>query len=134
MYVVPGTIAAGCLVMLMRFEHRMASVEMDVKAAKQKLNAETDTLTKGLAAIHERVQMVDPPLARTASIVSGANATTRSKVLKMHRLGGSPEQIATVLHLPKGEVTLLLKVHQIVMQAIEQPRAGLEMASAEEKA
>ena len=52
------------------------------------------------------------------------NGTVRSKVLKMHRLGQPPERIAENLRVPKGEVDLLVKVHQIVMRPYEQAPAG----------
>jgi hypothetical protein len=51
------------------------------------------------------------------------NGTIRSKVLKMHRLGQQTERIADNLRVPKGEVDLLVKVHQIVMQPYEQTSA-----------
>jgi hypothetical protein len=44
------------------------------------------------------------------------NSALRSRVLKMHRLGQSPERIAGSLRLPLGEVDLLVKVHRIVMR------------------
>ncbi len=48
------------------------------------------------------------------------NNTLRSKVLKMHRLGQSPDRIAGALRVPKGEVDLLVKVHKIVMRPYEE--------------
>jgi hypothetical protein len=54
--------------------------------------------------------------AASAAGTSGVNSTLRSKVLKMHRLGQSPERIAGSLRLPQGEVDLLVKVHSIVMR------------------
>jgi len=135
MYVVPGTIAAGCLLMLLRFERRMSAFETHFSGAKDSLKSQAEELAKKLSGIYEAPPTsatAEPrPAAQPASVA--LNATTRSKVLKMHRLGGTPEQIATALNTPKGEVMLLLKVHQIVMQAIEQPRSGLETAGAEEK-
>ena len=50
---------------------------------------------------------------------NGVNNTLRSKVLKMHRLGQSPDRIAGALRVPKGEVDLLVKVHKIVMRPYE---------------
>ena len=52
------------------------------------------------------------------------SGTVRSKVLKMHRLGQQTERIADSLRVPKGEVDLLVKVHQIVMRPYEQRPAG----------
>ena len=57
------------------------------------------------------------PAAATGNSV---NNTLRSKVLKMHRLGQSPDRIAGALRVPKGEVDLLVKVHKIVMRPYEE--------------
>ena len=51
------------------------------------------------------------------------NGTTRSKVLKMHRLGQPADRIADSLKVPKGEVDLLVMVHRIVMRPYEQTPA-----------
>jgi hypothetical protein len=45
----------------------------------------------------------------------GMNLTRRSKALRLHRTGASPEQIANSLEVPRQEVDLLLKVHAIVL-------------------
>lgn len=51
---------------------------------------------------------------------NGLNNTLRSKVLKLHRLGQSPDRIAGSLRVPRGEVDLLVKVHKIVMRPYEE--------------
>jgi len=55
----------------------------------------------------------------------GLNLTTRSQVLRLHRRGETPEQIARFLTVPRQEVDLLLKVHRIVLASMEvqTPRA-----------
>ena len=60
------------------------------------------------------------PSGMTAAATGNSvNNTLRSKVLKMHRLGQSPDRIAGALRVPKGEVDLLVKVHKIVMRPYE---------------
>ena len=53
---------------------------------------------------------------------SGLSTTLRSKALKMHRMGQPMDRIAENLRVPKGEVELLVKVHQIVMRPYEDGR------------
>jgi hypothetical protein len=43
------------------------------------------------------------------------NLTRRSQALRLRRKGDSPEQIAETLNMPRQEVSLLLKVHEIVL-------------------
>ena len=63
---------------------------------------------------------------------SDANVTRR-KVLKMHRLGSSVEQIAKALRLSKGEVMLLLKVHTIILRPVERTAGGRDTLAIEQK-
>jgi hypothetical protein len=86
------------------------------------LQAESARLSAEIAELKTKVQEMEET---GHSVVSGAMAaaptngvgnTLRSKVLKMHRLGQSPERIAGSLRLPQGEVDLLVKVHRIVMR------------------
>jgi hypothetical protein len=46
------------------------------------------------------------------------NLSKRTQALRMHRRGDSAEQIAAALEIPRQEVDLLLKVHQIVISNI----------------
>ncbi len=45
------------------------------------------------------------------------NLSRRSQALRLHRKGESPTQIARALDLPRQEVDLLLKVHEIVLSS-----------------
>jgi DNA-binding NarL/FixJ family response regulator len=45
----------------------------------------------------------------------GLNLTKRTQVLRMHRKGDPPDQIAKSLEVPQQEVDLLIKVHRIVI-------------------
>lgn len=48
----------------------------------------------------------------------GLNLSTRSQALRMHRRGDEPELIAAALDVPRQEIELLVKVHQIVMSTV----------------
>jgi DNA-binding NarL/FixJ family response regulator len=45
----------------------------------------------------------------------GMNLTRRSHALRLHRKGNTPAQIAAALEVPRQEVELLLKVHELVL-------------------
>src|SRR5712692_3000267 len=64
-----------------------------------------------LREVEERSGTVLTPVPK-----SGLNFSKRSQALRMHRRGDTAEQIALALGLPRNEVTLLLKVHRIVLQ------------------
>jgi hypothetical protein len=94
------------------------------------LQQETARLAAEIAELKNQILELELPdnslvqgaVAQGAAVSSGNSANTmlRSKVLKMHRLGQSPDRIAGALRVPKGEVDLLVKVHQIVMRPYEE--------------
>jgi hypothetical protein len=43
------------------------------------------------------------------------NVTRRSQALRLHRKGDSPERISAALEVPRQEIDLLIKVHQLVL-------------------
>jgi hypothetical protein len=85
-------------------------------------------LGAGISGLQLRIEELEMGGGPTGQIPTGKlaslNGTVRSKVLKMHRLGKPIERIADSLRVPKGEVDLLVKVHQIVMQPYEQASGG----------
>jgi hypothetical protein len=46
------------------------------------------------------------------------NVTRRSQALRLHRKGDSAERIAEMLAVPRQEIDLLLKVHQLVLNTL----------------
>jgi hypothetical protein len=106
--------------------------ELRARAGKQEttLQAETARLSGEIAELKGQIlelEQTDNSLAQGAAASgaaaptgSGVNNTLRSKVLKMHRLGQTPDRIAGTLRVPKGEVDLLVKVHRIVMRPYEE--------------
>jgi hypothetical protein len=78
------------------------------------LRAELDAQGALIRDMQEHSGMLVPP----APTASGLNLNKRGQVLQMHRRGQSADQIATTLGLPRTEVDLLLKVHQIVLAQV----------------
>ena len=93
---------------------RAAKCEATLQAETVRWSAEIADLKTKLETLEEPGQSLLP--SGPAAATNGVNSTLRSKVLKMHRLGQSPERIAGSLRLPQGEVDLLVKVHRIVMR------------------
>ena len=60
----------------------------------------------------------DNPTVSPARLRPGMNLSRRSQVLRLYRRGETPEQIASALAAPAGEVRLLLKVHRILTEQV----------------
>jgi hypothetical protein len=110
---------------------RAAKHEAALQSETTRLSAEITELKTKIESLEEPGQSLLP--AGTAGAANGVNSTLRSKVLKMHRLGQSPERIAGSLRLPQGEVDLLVKVHRIVMRPYQDVQLAPAAAEPMEK-
>jgi hypothetical protein len=119
LYVLPVTVAAGTLALFFRVLGRMKHIETRLSSTEKDLRRETAMLSNRLTSLEKEAETTPNDRAKALTPSAGANATTRAKALKMHRLGQSAEQIASTLRLPRGDVILLLKVHGIVLRTFE---------------
>jgi hypothetical protein len=95
--------------------------EKTLETETARLSAEITELKGQILELEQADNSLSSATASGSVAVTGnsVNNTLRSKVLKMHRLGQSPDRIAGALRVPKGEVDLLVKVHKIVMRPYE---------------
>ena len=78
----------------------------------QELACRVETLS---ARIRDLECSPAPAAVVPAAPRAGMNLNKRSQVLRLHRQGKFPDQIASNLDLPRQEVDLLIKVHRIIM-------------------
>jgi hypothetical protein len=88
-------------------EGRTAECEKALAA----LQCEVENWAKRLERVQEQAPQAGNP------VPCAFNLSKRSQALRMHRRGDAPEQIALALGISCQEVHLLLKVHQIVVEA-----------------
>jgi hypothetical protein len=65
------------------------------------------------AATEEKLDLLQPARRPGPAPI---DASSRSQVLRLARLGQRPERIAAELSLPRNEVDLMLKVHRAVIR------------------
>ena len=127
------TVAANLVLVLgilLGLTQRLRKLEARADKQDTALRVETGRLYAQLVELKAQIseaEQADHSLAPAAAVPASAaatgnsvNSTLRSKVLKLHRLGQSPDRIAGTLRVPKGEVDLLVKVHKIVMRPYEE--------------
>jgi DNA-binding NarL/FixJ family response regulator len=56
--------------------------------------------------------------------VAGVNLNRRGQVLRLRRRGRTVEEIASTLEIPRGEVELMVKVHELSQKAAGAASAG----------
>jgi len=124
-----GVLALGlsfCLYLFVTLKCEIRTLEKRGQANQTALTeavaavrASLDSVHLELRGLQEQTGMLVPP----APARSGLNLNKRGQVLQMYRLGQAPEQIAASLGLPLTEIDLLIKVHQIVLEQVMEPRA-----------
>ena len=91
-----------------RAREREGQLEAAVEATKETV--------EGLATEVHDIQQQTPIVPVSRAPRTTLNLSKRSQALRMHRRGDSPDRIAAVLEVPRQEIELLLKVHQIVIR------------------
>jgi hypothetical protein len=97
------------------------AAEQHIKALEAQITAVLEATQSGLSALTTDVRELERQPQVTllpGTPRAGLNLARRGQVLRMHRRGEGPDQIATNLAIPRSEVDLLLKVHQIVISNI----------------
>ena len=110
---------------------RVKKLQKQVAGNQEELRSATATWANSLAAVGRQMEIIES--AKGPSTGSDASAATRRKVLKMHRLGSSVDQIARTLRLSKGDVILLLKVHTIILRPFAQAPGDRLQTAMEQK-
>jgi hypothetical protein len=91
-----------------------------LEATVARMAAEMDELRERLGERHR-----DPPApVGWAQEVAGVNLNRRGQVLRLRRRGRTVEEIASTLQMPRGEVELMVKVHELSQKVAGAASAG----------
>jgi DNA-binding NarL/FixJ family response regulator len=93
-------------------EERERVQALEIALGEARLSVQS--LDADLRTVERQTGMLVPPQPAR----SGLNLSRRTQVLRMHRAGTEGAEIASALVLPRSEVDLLIKVHNIVMDQI----------------
>jgi hypothetical protein len=105
---------------------RLGEREAQIDAASGEVRAQIEEMRAELRDAEQRTAQLVPP----APPKSGLNLSVRTQVIRMFRHGEDAESIASRLGLPKNEVVLLLKVHNLAVTGSTGQSAGLQSGSA----
>jgi hypothetical protein len=110
-------LAAAALALFALWRAHVLVRELKDRAARREQdNRELAGRVESLSARLQDLECAPSPVAvAPAAPRAGMNLNKRSQVLRLHRQGEFPDQIASNLDLPRQEVDLLIKVHHIIM-------------------
>lgn len=92
----------------------LANARQEYADAIEIMRKEIETIAAGLRDSPRQMNL--DPLPGTPK--PGMNLSRRSQALRLRRKGESPQKIAETLDMPRQEVDLLLKVHEIVLNNV----------------
>jgi hypothetical protein len=102
--------AAGAIVLLLVFLALKRELhELRSRVTRLDFTLRLDAMNTRLQEAEERVNTAGSPVPARRSV----NLSKRSQVIRLSRRGEPIETIAATLGLPRREVELLLKVHQV---------------------
>lgn len=108
-----GAAMLACTVLLLALKREIAENRASQRAEYQLLETAVTGMRASLEQLRQAVEDSEQQAAAAARPRPGMNLTKRGQVLRMHRRGENPGQIAAALSLPLGEVELLVKVHRM---------------------
>jgi hypothetical protein len=122
-YVVLATGLIACIVLFL-------SLKLELRRQSgQSGSRQVEETVDGLSAAFEQIRARLEDAIQPAVVPSGwsanpsINLTRRGQVLRLSRRGDTARQIASTLGMRKGEVDLIIKVHQMVLSSTGGARA-----------
>jgi DNA-binding NarL/FixJ family response regulator len=114
-----ATVALGVSVYALFHAHRLFhEAQTAAEAVRADYVAAIEAAQSQINAVATEVQSVKsqaPAGVLPGTAKPGMNLTRRSNALRLHREGTPAEEIAAALEVPRQEVDLLIKVHEIVL-------------------
>jgi hypothetical protein len=110
-YILLALAAAATLLQFFALKREIWREKTRVSREQGKLREDLTKLQLLLAEIQRELE--NQGASQDSSESGAMNYTRRTRVLRLHRRGDRPDQIAATLHLPQNEVALLVKLHQL---------------------
>ncbi len=110
-----GAGMVACLVLFAALKKELGEGQARHEKRFLAAEAETNRLRAALEQLQQDLREAEQQSVAVARPPSGLNQNRRGQVLRMHRRGERPEQIAAALGIPQNEVELFVKVHRTVI-------------------
>lgn len=114
------TLVGACLLYAFVLQLRIRTLTRNFREKRETLEGRLDEIAE--AAERLRLQLAE--MERPGSIpAQPLNLNKRGQILRMRRRGERPETIAGALAIPRNEVELLIKVHDLASEHAEKGAA-----------
>jgi hypothetical protein len=127
--VIALALGALCVIQFFSFKKRLKEAFL-VMRDMEPLEATVAQLASEMHELRERVgdrevrEAERPAPVGWGQEIAGVNLNRRGQILRLRRRGRTVEEIATTLQMPRGEVELMVKVHEMSQRAAGAAGAG----------
>ena len=111
-----SAVAASCLLYTFVLHMKMRTLARKSRAQREDIEGRVTQLAKTAEQLKAQLAEMEKPQWVPAQPL---NLNKRGQILRMRRRGERPETIAGALSLPRNEVELLLKVHDLSQEQVE---------------
>ena len=108
-------VAGTCLLYAFVLHMKVRNLTRLVREQREHFESRMEQWTDGVESLRAELSAEMRPSAGQQAL----NLNKRGQVLRMRRRGENPETIAAALSLPRNEVDLLLKVHQLALEQVD---------------
>ena len=111
-------IAGTCLLYAFFLHMKVRTLAQQVRKQREEWRARLAEVLDTMEQLNREKEEGERPSPAPAP-AQALNLNKRGQVLRMRRRGENPETIAAALSIPRNEVDLLLKVHQMSIERVE---------------
>jgi hypothetical protein len=110
------SVAGTCLLYAFVLHVKVRNLSRLVRDEREHFKTRMERWSEEVESLREElsVEAIRPPAGQ-----QGLNLNKRGQALRMRRRGENPETIAAALSIPRSEVDLLLKVHQLALEQVD---------------
>jgi type II secretory pathway component PulM len=110
------SVAGTCLLYAFVLHVKVRNLARLIRDEREHFNSCMERWTENVESLRAEVSA---ETIRPAAGQQALNLNKRGQVLRMRRRGENPETIAAALAIPRNEVDLLLKVHQLAIEQVD---------------
>ena len=110
-------VAGSCLLYVFILDVRMKTLTRKSREQREHLEDRVTQVTEAAERLKAQLAEMEKPQRLPAQPL---NLNKRGQILRMRRRGERPETIAGAMSLPRNEVELLLKVHDLSLEQVEE--------------
>ena len=115
------TVAGACLLYAFVLHLKMRAVVKNAREQRESLESRVAQASEAVEALRAQMEQKAQESQVPVLAAGGAlNLNRRGQALRMRRRGESPATISGSLGIPRNEVDLLLKVHEMALEHVAQ--------------